>query len=530
MKVSKYIAYFLLIIMLISLIGCTEEKVDDEPKTVFGLKETPSSAVDTQTVKYDRVNTEYTSELTPSDSYGQLVPFAGTVNTYNRAGESDKKSITVALYGLCNTKGAVVVDAVYDAIKKQPTDEGGFVYELIKGADGSDIYAGERWVVASNGSWVFKIPENSAYCSTGAERVVLMRRRKSGKKVFTYHDFYDFKGKRKFTFQKAYAEDSTITYTIGKFSEGVAPINVMVKTPDKVEKGEPQTYTELRYAYYIDNAGKRKFEELKFSYCEEFKNGYAVASLEDGKYGVLVPTFEWFIEPQYRDIDYNEQKMLFACAENEQYVIIDKDKKFVKAVECKRGYVDILDSERLIYKKTNADTGRAEYFYGDVSAPFSCDETGMFPDSEISVGGLYVCTYSGTGTIFGEDGNHIVSIGDFGKLVERFGNTAVVVNSNNKKVCFVTVGTKLRTEWINMQYTRQSFAGRYLVLKNTENSVAKYSIFDILTEEFLYHNSDFIGVSEIDDNVFVSIVRDGKATVYDGSFNVVLTSLHKSKH
>ena len=97
MKVSKYIAYFLLIIMLISLIGCTEEKVDDEPKTVFGLKETPSSAVDTQTVKYDRVNTEYTSELTPSDSYGQLVPFAGTVNTYNRAGESDKKSITVAL-------------------------------------------------------------------------------------------------------------------------------------------------------------------------------------------------------------------------------------------------------------------------------------------------------------------------------------------------------------------------------------------------------------------------------------------------
>ncbi len=526
MKASKCFSIALLLVFLISLIGCGQEILTEEPKTVFGLKEMPSGVSESEPVKFDRVNPQYTVDFTASEGYGQLVPFAGAVNTYKSIRKSDGKAVLLAMYGLMNKDGAVIVDAVYDCIKKHTTDEGAYVYELVKGADGSDIYAGDRWIMASDGSWMFKIPKNSAYRSTGADRVVLTRQRKSGKNVYVYHDFYSFSGKRRFTFQKALAEDSTVSYTIGKFSDGLAPVNVTVKTPDVVEKDRPQTYTETRYAYYINNAGKIQHEEIKFSYCEEFCKGYAVATLEDGKYGVLTPQFEWFIEPQYRDIDYNSEKALFSCADDTHYTVFDREKKFVKSIECKRGYVDILDSERLIYKKTNSDTGRTEYFYGDISAPFLCDETGMFPDSEISVGGLYVCTYSGTGTLFGEDGKHIASIGDFGKLAERIGNTAVVVNSNNKKVCLVTISTRLRTEWINMQYTGQSFAGRYLVLKASE----KYSVYDILTEKFLFSNSDFISVYELDGKAFVSVVCDGKTTVYDDSFNTVLASLQFSKH
>ncbi len=520
MKPLKLICFGLAVVSSVSLIGCKAQEKNSDVPPFFALRETVVAETVTDSAVHNRVSEEYCDTLIASDAYGELIPFIGGYATYRSTEEDSVKQIQNPLYGLCTLDGAVVVDAVYDNIIKHPTDEGGIAYELIKGTDGSIPTSGERWVCASDGSWVFKLPSKRIVKSVGNERVILERTYKSGKNIYKYHEFYTFKGKKKHTFDTALAKDENTTYTIGKFSDDLAPVNITVMVPDKVEEGQKQTYTEQRKAYYIDKDGKTVYE--KFQYCGEFYKGLAVVIDENGLYGVLNTKGEWFLEPQFSDIDFNHSRELFACKTTGQYDIYDYEKKLVNFVLCDRGFVDIIDSESFIYKKTNFDTGRTEYFYLESGEPFCCSETGMFPDSDSSVGGLYTCTYSGTGTIFDETGESIAALGDFGGLVDRFGNTAVVVNTTDKKVCFVAVTTKQRTDWLNYHYTREHLDDRYLVLSTTENGVTEYSLYDILTGSFLFENSDYIKVSDIGNAELLSVVAGGKATVYDKALNTVL--------
>ncbi len=528
MKPLKYICLSLAILILCLSVGCKDNKKDSSKAPFFALRENVPAQVVTDTVVHNRVSNEFCDALVASDSYGELIPFVGGFETYKSTVEGSNTILKNPLYGLCNLSGAVVVDAVFDNIIKHQTDEGGYVYEMIKGTDGSISTAGERWVSASNGSWVFKLPKNRAVKSVGAERVVLERTRKSGRKVYKYLEFYTFDGKRKFTFQTKMAEDNRYTYTIGKFSGGLAPVNVVLKTPDKVEKGQKQTYTEEKQAYYIDNRGKKIFEN--FLFCGEFYKDKAVVANEEGLYGVMNTKGEWFLEPKFFDIDFNRSRELYACKTTGQYDVYDLNKNIVKTILCDRGFVDIIDSENFIYKKTNIDTGRVEYFYADTGKPFHCKETGMFPDSDKSVGGLYVCTYGGTGTIFDETGETIEALGDFGSLVGRFGNTAVVVNSDGKKVCFVSVSAKQRTEWINYQYTYEHLDNRYLVLTTNKKDDKKYCLYDTLTNAFLYENSDYIKVSSFGDTELLSVSVGGKTTVYDKNLDTVLSVTSVGQH
>lgn len=528
MRYSKYICLVLAGLIFMLSAGCSNDNKNSGDELFFRLSETPSAVVSDDETVYKRVNTAYIAELNASDSYGELLPFVGGYNTYKSTEEGNGKTLSNPVYGLCDRNGAVVVDAVYDAVKKHPTDEGLYIYELVKGSDGSDPKAGDRWIAASDGSWVFKIPANCVFRSVGADRVILERTRTVKKVTYTYLDFYDFSGKRKFTFDSKLAEDANVSYTVGAFCEGIAPVNVTVRKPNENKDGEKETYTETSYAFYIDNTGKKLYE--KFTYCEEFARGYAVAANEDGLYGVINAKGEWFIDPKYRVINYNSAKGLFACGDDGFFDILNMEKKSVKTVLCQRGSVEILDSDRTIYKKTNGDTGRSEYFYADTDQPFTCVETAMFPDSGTPVGGLFVSTYVGTGTVFDENGDNLASIGDFGELVDRFGNTAVVVNSTDKKVCFISVSAKRRTEWLNMHYTRQSAADRYLVMRSTDKGVVTYCLYDMLTESFVYENSDYIEVSSVSDAELISVVNNGSVTVYDAGLNAVISTLPQTQY
>lgn len=528
MKLLKYICLSLAVLTFVLSVGCKDNNSDTSDAPFFALRETVQAEVVVDTVVHNRVSAEFCDTLVASDLYGELIPFVGGYQTYISTQEGNDDIFKNPVYGLCDLNGAVVVDAVFDNIIKHETDEGGYVYEMIKGTDGSLATQGERWVSASNGSWVFKLPKNRVVKSVGAERVVLERTRKTGKKVYKYLEFYDFKGKRKFTFESKMAEDDRYTYTIGKFSDGLAPVNVVLKTPDKVEEGQKQTYTEEKYAYYIDNNGKKIYE--KFLFCGEFYKGLAVVVNEDGLYGVIDTKGEWFLEPKFFDIDFNKAKCLYACKTTGQYDVYDLNKNVIKKILCDRGFIDIIDSESFIYKKTNIDTGRVEYFYADTGKPFHCKETGMFPDNESSVGGLYVCTYSGTGTIFDESGDSIEALGDFGSLVGRFGNTAVVVNSDTKKICFVSVSAKQRTEWINYQYSGECLDSRYLVLTTNNKTDKKYCIYDTLTNVFLYENSDYIKVSSFGETQLLSVSAGGKTAVYDKNLDTVLSIASVGQH
>ena len=519
MRPFKYICIILSIVTLMLSAGCGQS-ADDTPATFFQLKEDPVITVEKTDTVYKRLTADYQGALVPADNYGPLQTFIGGYYEYKSTAEGSTATVKNPVYGLCTADGTVVVDAVYDAYKLHPTDEGSYVYELIIGADGSDPYKGERYIAALDGSWMFKIPEKSAFYSAGGDRVILERTRTSKKIKYIYHDFYDHKGKRKFTFDKTLAEDQNISYTIGAFSEGLAPVNIWIR-----EKKDGKMVDTFK-AYYIDNNGKKVQEGL--TECESFKNGYAVVRNDKGLFGVLTPKGEWFLEPNYRAINYNSDMGLFASASEGYFEIFDKEKKVVKKVFTERGTVEVVTSERLIYLKVNPDTERIEYFYADTDEPFSCKETGQFPDSGNSVGGLFVCVYSGTGTIFGEDGEAVASIGDFGELVDRFGNTAVVVNENDRKVCFVSVSTKQRTEWMKHRYTRECLDGRYLVLENSSDKT--YGLYDLLTNSFVFEKCDCIGLSTVNGNQLLSVVDGVNITVYNKELKAVLNAATLSRH
>ncbi len=517
MKPLKYICFVLSVLTAMSFTACWSNTTDTENR-YFKLKNDPIVSATADGFVLTRFNKEYTDSLKPLETYGELLPFVGDFVEYKSTKEGSDKLLKLPKYGLCNSQGAVVVDAVYDAVKKHRTDEGSFVYELIKGSDGSDVFKGERYLTASDGSWGFTIPNNCAFRSVGADRVILERTRTVKNVKYTYLDFYDFKGKRRFIFERTLAEDVNTNYTIGAFSDGLAPVNVTVTDPENKAKKS--------YAYYIDYRGKKYYE--KFISCSEFEKGYAVVQAENGLFGVIDTKGEWFFEPQYRLINYNSEKGYFACAKDGYFHIINMEKNNIKSILCDKGSIEIINSERLIYKKTNFDTGRAEYFYIENDKPFSCTETGQFPDSDVSLGGLFVCTYTGTGTIFNEDGENIVSIGDFGEMADRISNTVIVTDKNDKRVCFVTVSNKQRTDWIKYHYTRQSIGGRYIVLQNPSNS--KYGLYDLYSNEFCFENCDFITVSESGKTQLLSVFSDGRAMVFDSSLKPLMNTLQQIQH
>lgn len=544
MKFTKLLCLLLVLLTVVFSVACGGKDEDKGPD-FFELKEIPQGSVSSALGVGSRLNESFTDEPSIGVETGELLPFVGGFYTYTEViveNEKDKKDgetktpkqVSLPLYGLCTEQGAVVVDAVYDAVKKHVTDEGSFIYELVKGADGSDDRQGERFLLAVDGSWGFAIPKTHAYGSAGGDLVTLIRKRTQNKVDYYYHDFYDHSGKRVFTFDNTLAETPNIEYTIGAFSDGLAPVNVTIKKNKKPEaektegeKAEEKTEETLEnedktYGYYINVKGEKVSED--YIRCGEFENGYAVIEKEKGKVGVLTPKGEWFIEPKYREINYNAEKGLFACGDEGFFDILNMEKKSQKKILCDRGSVEILGFDTLIYKKVNADTKREEYYYFETGEPFSCVETGQFPDGEGPVEGLYVCTYTGTGTIFDENGETVAGIGDFGQLVERFGNTCVITNATDHKVCFVTVSNKQRFDWLRYKYLRQSIGGRYLCLQSSALDDSSFALYDIYTNEFVFTDADYISVSQGQDVELLSVVNGQTVTVYNKKLEPVLVT------
>lgn len=510
---SFLVKTFILCLCFCLVCGC---KGEETLSTVSSVPSEHQSAPEQDIML--RWYSERTESLIPLAEYGSLVPFVG--GYYEQS--VDGKKETTELYGLCNLDGKIVVDGVYTSVKLHSLDASSYILELTLG-DGNDA---KTFLASGTGSWIFELPKGTKLTDNiGGGRIMLERSVTKQNKTIVYHDFYDGNGKLVFTYDKAQAEDVNTSYKIGRFSDGYAPVNVVVTEPvpenEKNPDGEKVEPNKLYSAFFIDTSGKKVYDNFKF--CEEFIDGFAIVTDTTGNMGIINTKGEYFIEPQFRKINYNAQKGLYSCGTDEYFDIIDKSGNKLKRVLSDKGNVEVLGKDKLIYKKTNAYTGRSEYFYADTSTPFTHTSTGQFPDENGNLNGYYVCSYGGSASVFDESGQTVISANDFGRLETVCAEAIVISNKDLTKTAVVRPGVTKKLEWIDMAYdSRETIGNRYIILNSTVQGEKVYSLYDVQTGQVLFNQSDSISIVKMIDTQYLLIVNNGKTRVCDSSLNNVL--------
>lgn len=504
MKAKALFAGTLSAIMLIGLTGCGVQKGE---KAFFSLKSLPDAEVfyTADDTNYRRNSENFTEFLAPSESYGEIFPFAGEMIEYNGDGKNFKNSV----FGFCTADGTVICDPSYDAVLTHEVGDS-YIYELVVGSDGSD--AGTRYLAASNGSWIFELKNGCSYAGlAGSERFAVKRPRtvrKGGKTVtYEYYDFYDLSGNLSFTFDRKMTEDETLTVSIGAFSEGLAPINVV--------KTDPKTGDSTPTAYYIDTKGD-VYESDDYLYCGEFFNGYAVVENTDGKFGVLKSDGEYFIEPKYNVINYNNEDGFFSCGEDGLFTVFNMNGEQVTRVLCEKGNVTVFGKDVLIYKKTIQSTGKSEYYSVTADKPFMCAETGQFPSEDSGSYGLFYSSYSNVTDIFDENGKTLCSLTDFGRVSGKLDDTAVLTDKTSLKTAFLNINTGEKTDWLDGTFVGEYF-GTKAILKGSDC----YYLYDTASKDDM-QTVDFAKSYSVNGKVYTCILTEGSSTLYDSDMNIIL--------
>ncbi len=504
MKFARPFFALICALSVLAFAGCSDEVLKGE-QAFFEPIATPTATPVTDKTLLKRRSENFAGELIASDSYGELIPFAGDILTYKSTVEGAADSFSAPLMGLCTLNGEIIVDPVYDSVITYNLDGDMKLLELTVGT--------KRYLTNKNGSWIFELKKGWTVSDIyGNERFVIRRVRtgkQNGKTVETvYYDVYNYNGKKMFTAESKLSKDTNVSFTVGKFSEGLAPINVSTF--------DPVAETTTVSAFYIDVNGKRAFEG--FTSAGEFKGGLAVVVDQNGLFGIIKPSGEYYIEPKYKQINYNCETGHFVCNNGDHFIIFDKDKNIVTTVQSKQSEIEVLGYKTLIYKKTIPATKKTEYYSITNNKPLICDETGQFPDENSGQNGIFYCSYSNVTNIFGEDGKTIESYTDFGNIPAFVGNKAVVVNKSNVKFSLLDTENSEKTDWINGTFTGEIYKDRYIVVKSNN----MYSLFDTESGVFTIENCDYITAVNFSSGNMLQTVKEGYVTLYNTDFKEVM--------
>lgn len=525
MKLIKSLTRIVALTLILCLFSsCSIFTEDDNTATFFMLKDLPKHASTENGVVYYDSNSVYTDKLVASKDYGEIMPFLGGYYKYDYVPESKDKdknnetstheSVYLPLYGLCTVSGKVIVNPVYTSVEKHMLDNGDYIYELVTGADATAKNSGKHYLASSTGSWVVELSVRSTFEGlSGNDRIIVKRMRVKNGKEYKYHDFYNYNGVRMMIFGQDLAEIKDSDYTIGNFTEGLAPVTITTKG----ENGKEDTVV----SYYVNIVGNR-VSDVNYRYCGEFYKGLAIVVTEDGKYGVIKPNGEYLFEPTYRIINFNKEKEIFTCSNDGYFTVNDITGKEIRTVLCDKGNVEILNSNKMIYKKTNSATGRSEYFISEGDKPFVCKKTGQFPDENSGQNGVFWCSYSNITEIFDENGETIADYTDFGSVNMVVGNLAVVVNSKSNAISILNLSTKEKTDWISGSLTGKTLLnGRYIILSENKDGKPLYSIYDIENFKFTKEKCDFVDVVNTKQTQQLITFTDSVIEVFNGIDNCV---------
>ncbi len=512
MKIKSIICLTVALISL-TVTSCGTKPEQQPASQFFKLTANPTVSFTKQSKEIvGRYNAQYTDKFTPSDSYGEIMPFMGQYLTYTgTTNDGSEKTIVSALYGICTEDGKIIVDPVYKSVKQVKLKNGNCFY-IFRVDSKSTTKTDSHIIISHDGTWMSEISGNYEFSELSNEEMIVLLRTvkyKNGDIKYVY-EYYDYEGKKSFSYSPLQNDSTTASSTISEFKNGAAAVN--------------ETYTDpagnvTTKGYYVNKKGYSKFGT--YTFAGEFSGGYAVVANQEGLYGVIDEKGSYFIKPTYKSITYNAELGYFACINEENCTIMDKSKNTVKVINTVDSVVNIVGAERLMYKKYSKATDKTEYFYLDSNEPFVFTGTGQFPSEHIG-NGIYSCSYSNVCYFFNEDGQSILICEDFGGIASSKGNYIVIQNKRKDKLYFIDFKTKTTLSSIEYAYCEGlGDKGLFVVEKD-----GLYSIYDATTGTFKVENCDLVEIMHSYNKDFFSVKKDGYIELYDDSFNVVFRTLN----
>ena len=294
MRFKSFVSVLSITAIVLNLSACGS--ASKENKTLFlEFDSTPSVLYKDDDVEFlHRYNQELTTDLiVDSQIQGDIIPFVGKYLTYKLTDKDGEHSITSPVYGFCyDNEGHVIVDPYFNNVEKITLGDGNYFYQLYIDS-GVKNKSGKHLAVASNGSWKIDLGKDSIYSGISGDGTIAFKRTRVISKTKTnyYYDFYDYSGKKLFTFEPLQNKSDKDSSLISNFSDGFAAINeTKVDGKNTAKSG-----------YYIDKKGEKKFSG--FTFAGDFHKGYAIVADKDGLYGVIDTKGEYLFEPTFKTIN-----------------------------------------------------------------------------------------------------------------------------------------------------------------------------------------------------------------------------------
>lgn len=513
MKIIKLLALCFSAAVFLSSCGEPETVPVDTENPFFELKTMPEIVFSDEVISVPaRVKENYVTYFSSSSEYGRIVPFISYYGYFEGAKPKKGEAPTgfFPFYGFMTAEGKIICDAVYNSVTRFDNGDGRAVYEMCLGTDADTTSAGTRYLVSDTGSWVIKLARGCRLQNVSGGIVAVERVKTVSKELsISYIDLYNIdNGRSVGTVDPSIAESPNVTYTLGSFSNGLAPINI--------ETFDPESKTSSYKACYIDTQNRHVLDS--YSYCGEFTDGFAVVADDEGKYGVMKPDGKFFIDPQYISITYDSLHKFFICREEGYTSVLDMDKKLVKKIYTESGTVRICDSETLVYEKISNTTDKREFFILSDNSPFICKDTGQMPDPGSGAGGYFWCSYNGSTTVFDSTGSTFVRMKGIGDIIFVTENAIVMTNDDGTKTAVINRNSPGDADWTEKSLIgRAGENGRYIILKYKQLEKDVYCVFDTVEMTAAIDGKNYI---EAFGNM-MSSVSDSGYEVYDGTMQKV---------
>lgn len=515
MKITRILALLFSAILFLSSCGEPETVPVDTENPFFELKTMPEIAFDNAGLTIPaRVKENYVTYFTASSDYGKVVPFVTYYGYFVGAKPKKGEAPTgnFPFYGFMTADGRVICDAVYNAVTEFDNGDGRAVYEMCLGTDRDTTAVGTRYVVSSTGSWIIKLAKGCKVVNASGGIVAVEREKKVNKELSIYYtDLYNIdNGRMVGTVDTSIAEAPNVTYKLGNFASGLAPINI--------ETFDPETKTSTYKACYIDTQNRHVLDS--YSFCGEFTDDLAIVVDADGKYGVLKPDGKYFIDPIYNGITYDSLHKYFVCLDAGYIYVLNMDKKQIKKVFSESGTIRFCDCDTPIYEKIFGKTDKREFFVSETNSPFICKDTGQMPDPGSGVGGFFWCSYNGSTTVFDSTGATFVRIKGIGDINFVTDTAVVMTDDDGKRTAVIGRASPDGAEWMEKSLIgRAGTDGRYIILMCQESGKNSYSVYDTVGMCTVLDGKNYIAAF----GNMLSAVSDSGYEVYDGDLNPVFS-------